>query len=125
MRIMFVTAAFVLAATPGMASQQSKPAVPEATPAGKPVDCVSTRNIRETLVRDSQTIDFVMGGGKVYRNTLEGGACPQLAFEKRFMYRTQSSQLCSIDTITVLVEPNLTRGATCGLGKFQPVKLAK
>jgi hypothetical protein len=33
------------------------------------------------------------------------------------------SQLCSTDIITVLMMggPGLMRGASCGLGKFQPV----
>jgi hypothetical protein len=94
--------------------------VPPVTPAGKPVDCVSLRDIRETRVRDDRTIDFYMHGRRVYRNVLPQ-RCPQLGFEERFAYKTSQSELCSVDIITVLTGPGLTPGASCGLGQFQPV----
>jgi len=95
--------------------------VPAATVAGEPENCVSTNSISNTVVHDNRTIDFVMRGGKVYRNTLPV-ACSPLGFEKRFAYRTSTSQLCSTDTITVLQSGGV--GApTCGLGKFVPVTL--
>ena len=94
-------------------------------PAGKPVSCVYIPSIRNTEVRDDRTIDFVMNGNKVYRNILPN-SCPSLGFERRFMYKTSLSQLCSVDIITVLYNsPNLSRGASCGLGKFQPMVKAK
>ncbi len=123
MRVILAASALLLAAAPGTASQQ-RDQVPAATPAGKPVDCLSLRQIRETRVRDGQTIDFVTNGGKVYRNTLDGGACPGLAFQRRYSHKTTINQICSIDTITVLEDPGLRPGATCQLGKFQPVTLA-
>lgn len=93
---------------------------------GRPVDCLQISNIRSTHVRDDRTIDFIINGNKVYRNTLPN-SCPSLATEKRFMYKTSLSQLCSVDIITVLYQtPNLMRGASCGLGQFQPMtKTAK
>ncbi len=92
-------------------------------PAGKAVDCIQIVNIRSSNVRDDRTIDFVMNGGKVYRNTLPN-SCPSLGFEKRFSYATSLSQLCSVDIITVLQSagPGLMRGASCGLGPFQPMR---
>jgi len=122
MRLLLAASTLLLAAAPG--ATQDHHAGPAATPDGPAVDCVTISQIRSTQVRDGATIDFTMAGGKVYRNTLDGGECPQLGFEKRFMYKTTGSQLCSLDTISVLVQPGLTRGAGCGLGKFQPVKLA-
>lgn len=89
-------------------------------PAGPPVDCVNIRSIRSTRVRDDRTIDFYMAGGKVYRNTLPY-ACSGLGFEERFAYSTSLSQLCSVDIITVLRSPPVAQGASCGLGKFQPI----
>jgi len=89
-------------------------------PAGPAVDCVQLRSIRETRVRSDQVIDFYMNGGKVYRNTLPN-SCPSLGFEERFSYATSLSQLCSVDIITVLRSPPMMQGASCGLGKFQPV----
>lgn len=92
---------------------------------GKAVDCVQINSIRQTDVRDDRTIDFIMNGNKVYRNSLPN-SCPSLGFEKRFMYKTSLSQLCSVDIITVLYSsPNLMRGSSCGLGKFQPMVKVK
>lgn len=122
MRIVLAAAVILLTTAPTSASQRAND-VPIAIPDGEPVSCIHTRNIRETHVRDSKTIDFVMAGGKVYRNDLNGYACPQLGFEKRFSHRTTNGQLCSVDTVSVITDPGLTRGPTCGLGKFQPVKL--
>ena len=90
---------------------------------GDPADCIPIRSIQSTNVRDDRTIDFVMNGRKIYRNTLPY-SCPSLGFEKRFSYRTSLSQICSVDTITVLwnAGPGLQPGASCGLGKFQPME---
>lgn len=99
--------------------------IPEAVPAGDPVSCVPLRQIRQTRVHGDGIIDFHMTGGKIYRNQLPM-PCPQLGFEERFLYKTSASELCSVDTITVLVGGGgIERGATCGLGKFQPVTLTR
>lgn len=96
-------------------------AIAAAKPAGAPIDCVQLNQIRETRVRSDQIIDFYMRNGKVYRNTLPN-SCPQLGFEESFSYKTSISQLCSTDIITVLQHTGgLSRGASCGLGTFQPV----
>jgi hypothetical protein len=112
----------LLLAAPVSAGRQ-KP-VPDAVPAGKPVSCVSITQIRETRVRSDKVIDFYMAGGKIYRNELPL-SCPQLGFEQRFLYRTSINQLCSVDTITVLVGSAAQPGVSCGLGQFQPVTIAK
>jgi hypothetical protein len=111
----------LVAAAPAPAPQ--KP-VPEATPAGEPVDCIQTSSIRSTLVRSDKVIDFVVAGGKVYRNELPY-SCPSLGFEQRFVHKSSANEYCSVDTITVLQSGPMSQGASCGLGKFQPVKLAK
>ena len=107
----------------GTAIARDRNAVPDATPIGDAVSCVNLRNIQSTRVHGDSTIDFHMSGGKVYRNTLPN-SCPSLGFEERFLYKTSLSQLCSVDIITVLQSPGLSQGPSCGLGKFQPVKLA-
>jgi hypothetical protein len=89
-------------------------------PDGKPVPCLSLERIDETRVRDDRTIDFMMHGGKVYRNRLPY-SCPSLAFEERFAYSTGTQDLCSSDAITVLQGGGGGPGASCGLGEFQPV----
>ncbi len=89
-------------------------------PAGKPVSCIQNSSIRETRVRDDCTIDFYMLGGKVYRNKLPQ-SCPQLGSEERFGYETSINQLCNVDIIHVLYSSPPMRGASCGLGEFQPI----
>jgi hypothetical protein len=89
-------------------------------PAGKPVDCIPNNQIRETRVRDDSTIDFYMNGKTVYRNKLPQ-SCPQLGSEERFGYETSINQLCSVDIIHVLYSSPPMRGASCGLGQFQPI----
>ncbi len=115
-----IAALIVVAST---ATARDRNVVPEATPTGNAVNCVNLRSIQSTRVHGDSTIDFHMGGGKIYRNTLPN-SCPSLGFEERFLYKTSLSQLCSVDIITVLQSPGLSQGASCGLGKFQPVKLA-
>ncbi|MEG3125819.1 hypothetical protein [Sphingomonas sp. GB1N7] len=116
-----VLAAIALTA-PGMARDRSQ--VPEAVPAGKPESCLSIPRIRATHVHGDRVIDFETTGGKVYRNTLPN-SCPGLGFREAFAYETSLSQLCSVDIITVIENPPVSRGASCGLGQFQPVTLVK
>ena len=100
--------------------------VPEAKPVGEAKSCLSLTSIRESRVRSDKIIDFRTNGNKWYRNELPH-SCPSLGFEERFLYRTSQSELCSVDIITVLHQygSGLDRGASCGLGKFQPVEIAK
>jgi hypothetical protein len=120
----FLVVSAVIAIGVTTASARDRNAVPEATPDGKPVSCVQTTNIRSTSVHGDSVIDFHMNNGRVYRNTLPN-SCPSLGFEERFLYKTSTSQLCSVDIITVLQSPGLSQGASCGLGPFQPVKIVK
>ena len=121
-RIPLIAACALAAAAPGAARDRN--AVPEATPAGKPVTCIPISQIRESLVRNDRVIDFRTNGNRYYRVTLPN-ACPSLGFERRFAYATSLSQLCSTDIITVLYQNPVQRGASCGLAEFQPVTLAK
>ena len=117
---------FALLALLPLLAAASRDRVPEATPAGPPVDCLRLVDIRESLVRDDRTIDFVTHSRqRVYRVALPD-ACPMLGFERRFSYATSLDRLCSTDIITVLQETGggLDGGASCGMGRFQPVTLA-
>lgn len=100
--------------------------VPEAEIVGEPVNCINLSQIRNSQVRDDRTIDFMMNGGKVYRNELPY-QCGGLGFDRSFTYSTSLTQLCNVDIITVLQNfgGGLNRGASCGLGSFVPVKLVK
>ena len=109
-------------AAPSLA--RDREAVPEATPIGKPVSCLTLNQVRETRVHGDSVIDFHTNGNKVFRNTLPI-SCPMLGFEERFLYKTSTSQICSVDIITVLESPGLTQGPSCGLGQFQQVELVK
>jgi hypothetical protein len=105
-------------------SPSARRSPPAAVAAGAPVDCVHTSFIERTQVYGDDVIDFHMRDGKVYRNTLPN-RCPTLGFEERFAYRTTTGQLCSVDTITVLQSGSQIGAPTCGLGKFQPVTIAR
>jgi uncharacterized protein DUF6491 len=126
MRKAFLTLPLLLiacTAATGESPRQSRNAarIAAAQPAGEPVDCVELNRIRSTHVLDERTIDFELSNGQTLRNTLPN-RCPGLAFEESFTYSTSLSRLCSVDFITVLERAGgIRRGASCGLGKFQPV----
>jgi len=125
MRVLTTIAALAIAATGiGASAQRERDAPPPATPDGEAVSCIQSSRIRSTDVHGDRVIDFHMTGGKVYRNELPH-ACPSLGFEERFSYKTSINQLCSTDIIHVLQTPPSVPGPACGLGKFQPVKIAK
>lgn len=89
------------------------------TPQGDPVNCITTSQIRSTNVIDDRTIHFVMTGrDRMFRNELPF-ACSGLGFSRAFKHNSRTSQLCRVDTITVIQAGR--RGATCGLGQFQPM----
>lgn len=118
MRALIVIAA--LLASPALARSAPQTLVP----AGEPVNCVQLNQVRSTTVRDDKNIDFEMRNGQVFRNTLPH-SCPGLGFQRTFGYRNVTNQLCSVDTITVVqTGGGPTRGATCGLGQFVPMKPA-
>jgi hypothetical protein len=107
----------------GLANDRFVSKARAATVVGPAASCVQIRRIHDTRVWDDRTIDFVMDDGTRYRNTLPY-RCPELGFQQRFAYKTSTTSLCSVDTITVLPTGSSIPGATCGLGKFVPVKLA-
>jgi len=89
------------------------------TPQGDPVNCVTIRNIRSTSVIDDRTIHFVVNGrDRMFRNELPF-TCTGLGFSRSFAHNSRTSQLCRVDTITVIQGGN--RGMTCALGQFQPM----
>jgi hypothetical protein len=89
------------------------------------VNCVSLSQVDRTEVIDDTTILFYMRGNRIYRNVLPH-RCPGLNREQAFMYRVTTSQLCNVDVITVLdrIGAGFMPGASCGLGKFQPISEA-
>jgi hypothetical protein len=91
-----------------------------------PRDCVIVSTIRQTDAIDDQNIIFRMRGNRVYRNHLPR-TCPGLQRENRISFRTTTSRLCSIDTITVLeqIGVEFRPGFTCRLGEFVPLSPAE
>lgn len=121
MRVIALSAAIAAALLATVANAAKTPLAP-AKAIGPDVACVQLQNIRETRVRDDQTIDFIMRDGRWFRNTLPN-RCPQLGFERAFSYQTSINQLCSVDIITVVVQgAGARRGTSCGLGKFTPIE---
>jgi hypothetical protein len=103
------------------ASTGAAASAPAATALGEPVSCIQLNQIDNLRYYGDYTIDFVMKDRTRYRNSLPN-QCPELGFEERIAYKTSLSQLCSTDVFTVLHSDG-TRGATCGFGKFTPIRL--
>ncbi|MEM6684025.1 MAG: DUF6491 family protein [Pseudomonadota bacterium] len=89
-------------------------------------NCVQIVRLRQSHVLDDQTIVFEARGSDYYLNELPQ-RCPRLGFEKSFTYATSLTQLCNVDIVTVLQNfgGQFVRGASCGLGKFQPISKAE
>ena len=123
--VLILTTALLASGSSAIARHEAK-GPPPARETGEAVDCLSIPQIRESRVRSDSVIDFRTGANKWSRNTLPN-SCPSLGFEEKFLYKTSLSQLCSVDIITVLHSTGgqLTQGASCGLGKFQPIELVK
>jgi hypothetical protein len=124
-RLLTISALAALAACTATTTQNSRAATADnVRSAGKPQSCVPLMQIRESRVMSDTIIDFHLRDGTVLRNQLPY-SCPSLGFEKAFTYETSLSQLCSTDIITVLHQGGGPfRGASCGLGQFQPVTAA-
>jgi hypothetical protein len=110
------------------ASADSDPAAkaPAVKVVGEERSCISRSQVRRSVVRSDQIIDFEMINRKVYRATLPT-RCPGLGFERAFAYETSIDQLCSADIIHVLMNigGGVQRGASCGLAAFVPVEYVK
>ena len=114
---------FLLSALPlATASSQDSDDIDDAADAAEePARCITLSRIDRTEVIDDRTIAFHMRNGDIYLNRLDR-ACRNLDRGRPFSYRTSTSQLCSVDVITILEEfgVGLSPGASCGLGLFEP-----
>lgn len=84
---------------------------------GKVENCINVRRINSSKVIDDYNILFIMNGKKAYLNKMKH-RCSRLGFEKAFSYKLHSTQLCSVDIITVFDSSGGIQGPSCGLGKF-------
>lgn len=100
--------------------------VPEAKVLGAGQNCIMRDQVRQTVVRSAQVIDFEMNNGKVFRNTLTS-PCPGLTFDRAITYENSINQLCRQQIVYALqnVGGVLQRGAGCSLGDFVPVEYVK
>ncbi len=80
-------------------------------------NCIRHASIKRTKVLDDDHILFEMRGKRTYLNKLSH-TCHTLGFSRKFALNLHTSQLCNVDTITVLDSFLSSRGA-CGLGKFE------
>lgn len=92
---------------------------------GAPIKCVQMSQLDHSDVIDNDTIDFHVGR-KVYRNRLPN-SCPGLKSEDRILIENRTGSLCNHDVVFTLYDygGQLTRGAACGLGEFQPIEKVK
>src|SRR5688572_14354974 len=94
-KALLLAAVLPIAACTAETDSTAEVSAPAVTLAGTAVDCIQTSRIRNTVVHDDYTIDFVLTGGDVYRNTLPN-RCPGLGFEERFAYEVSTGQLCQV-----------------------------
>ena len=90
---------------------------------GTPTNCISTQQIRTMRIINDQTIDFELTGGRVFRNELPL-RCSGLSFNSRIRHNSRTSQLCSLNTITLDSFGTGRGGQSCQLGRFQPIRRA-
>lgn len=107
-------------------SEAAIAAAPAARVLGAGENCIDRSQVRNTVVRSDQVIDFEMQGGKVYRSTLRN-RCPSLGFDRAITYETSIDQLCTNQIVYSLQNIGGTwqRGAGCSLGDFVPVEYVK
>jgi hypothetical protein len=90
---------------------------------GPPANCISVQQIRTIRVINDQTIDFEMTGGRVFRNELPL-RCSGLNFNTRIRHNSRTSQLCSLNMVTIESFGSGRSGPSCQLGRFQPMRRA-
>ena len=92
--------------------------------AGKPVDCLSLRDIRSTRIIDRTAIIYETHGGTIYVNTPEGGARSLDKWDV-LVTDTHSSQLCDIDIVRLFDTGSHIQSGFVNLGEFVPYRKAK
>jgi hypothetical protein len=87
---------------------------------GPTTNCITKNQIRSMRVIDDRTIDFEMTGRRMFRNNLPF-RCSGLGFGHSVRHNSRTSQLCSLNTITVRQPGGGWNGPSCQLGPFQPM----
>ena len=84
--------------------------------------CLTMSRVSTTEIIDSQTILFHVVGGDTYVNRLPR-RCPGLRRNDALMFDVRGSQICDLDSVSVLQTwgVGFTPGVSCRLGRFVPV----
>lgn len=90
----------------------------EGRTAGKPVDCISLREIQSSEIIDQKAILY-RAGRTIYVNTPDSGAS-FLNSSDILVTDTRSPQLCSIDIVRLVDGGSRMPSGSIGLGKFIP-----
>lgn len=127
MRRLLLTLA-ALTALP-LAGAQAKPRIPpeaqlaralEGRVAGKPVNCISLRQVQSSTIINDTAIIYDMGR-TLYVNRPRAGASSLDSWDI-LVTRTFSDQLCSIDTVTLYDSGSHIPGGVVFLGDFVPYR---
>lgn len=88
---------------------------------GPAVNCISVHQIRSMRIINDSTIDFEVNRNRAFRNNLPF-RCSGMSFGRPIQHNSRTSQLCSLNTITVINTGPGPNGPPCQLGQFQPMK---
>ena len=101
------------------AGEDSTPEPPKA------LSCLRLTQIDSSSVIDRQHIVFRMRDGRWYVNNLPY-PCAGLRRDTPWLLRTSIAEVCDLDVVTVLnsIGGGFMPGASCGLGRFEPVSEA-
>ena len=86
---------------------------------GKPVSCVSLRDVPSSQLVDGLAIVYRAGSRRLYVNRPAGG-CEALRENRAIATRTPSDRLCSGDIVRIFDAPSGIDYGSCALGEFVP-----
>ena len=88
---------------------------------GPEVSCINRNQVRSTEVVDDQHHQLRHEQPAHVRQPPAQQPARAWPADRTFTVNSRTTQFCSANTITVITGPGGQRGATCGLGRFQPV----
>lgn len=85
--------------------------------AGKPVDCLSTIDTRESSTYDN-TIVYRASGRVIYRQDLND--CPSLTWSSIPVFEIRGAQLCRGEIVRIVDRSGTGQRGSCTVGQFVP-----
>ena len=107
-------------AAPRKAPEERLAQALEGRTAGEPVDCIQLRTVRSSRIIDRTAILYD-AGGTIYVNRPRNGA-ESLDSDDIMVTKTHSSQLCSIDVVTLQDTASRMQRGVVFLGAFVPYR---